>query len=496
MTTTPTASTPSTSESVPPATTNNHHQKQQKEQQKVSAGISPKTNYSSTTTTNSLRNSAASSFQRSSPVLTWLDALEKDFDKAFVDLDLLIGEVDTDQSEITYEARQKMTSLSSCFAQLIHKSQSLFQKNVKLEAEVDELKDDLSSSISAQSELEMESQNLMLQVHSLQCQLYSKNAPHESDMIKKKIEQELYTFRTKFLPPAKLQAEVTLLRKENTKLRSLISSMQTEIYGARLAAKYLDKELAGRIQQIQLLGRDMRGAEHDRLWNQLEAEIHLHRHKTVIKACRGREGLRRLAFPSTTNGLKAQKGIGLRRLAFPSTTNGLKAQKGIGKTRTIILTKQSHEGLGISITGGKEHGVPILISEIHPDQPGERCGQLFVGDAILSVNGISLKSVKHSEAVAILSKEMVENNELTFECVYVSPEQDSDDDGDVLIETDDGSMVNIYDVFDGNETSRSSSASNHAAPIKFQKSPVNNAAATKFENNSDSRNGGGAKEHV
>lgn len=32
----------------------------------------------------------------------------------------------------------------------------------------------------------------------------------------------------------------------------------------------------------------MRGAEHDKLWNQLEAEIHLHRHKTVIRACRGR----------------------------------------------------------------------------------------------------------------------------------------------------------------------------------------------------------------
>ena len=43
-----------------------------------------------------------------------------------------------------------------------------------------------------------------------------------------------------------------------------------------------------RIQQIQLLGRDMKGSEHDKLWNQLEAEIHLHRHKTVIRACRGR----------------------------------------------------------------------------------------------------------------------------------------------------------------------------------------------------------------
>lgn len=43
-----------------------------------------------------------------------------------------------------------------------------------------------------------------------------------------------------------------------------------------------------RIQQIQLLGRGMKGPEHDKLWNQLEAEIHLHRHKTVVRACRGR----------------------------------------------------------------------------------------------------------------------------------------------------------------------------------------------------------------
>ena len=42
----------------------------------------------------------------------------------------------------------------------------------------------------------------------------------------------------------------------------------------------------------------MKGVEHDKLWNQLEAEIHLHRHKTVIRACRGRNNRRkRLAIP-------------------------------------------------------------------------------------------------------------------------------------------------------------------------------------------------------
>eukprot|EP00061_Rhincodon_typus_P007653 g29571.t1 len=63
----------------------------------------------------------------------WLEVLEKEFDKAFVDVDLLLGEIDPDQSEITYEGRQKMTALSSCFAQLCHKAQTVFQINHKLE---------------------------------------------------------------------------------------------------------------------------------------------------------------------------------------------------------------------------------------------------------------------------------------------------------------------------------------------------------------------------
>lgn len=50
-----------------------------------------------------------------------------------MDLDLLLGEVDPDQSEITYDGRQKMTSLSSVFAQMVNKAQAIFQANAKLE---------------------------------------------------------------------------------------------------------------------------------------------------------------------------------------------------------------------------------------------------------------------------------------------------------------------------------------------------------------------------
>lgn len=44
----------------------------------------------------------------------------------------------------------------------------------------------------------------------------------------------------------KLEAEVKLHKKENEALRRHVAVLQAEVYGARLAAKYLDKELAGR----------------------------------------------------------------------------------------------------------------------------------------------------------------------------------------------------------------------------------------------------------
>ncbi|XP_067149908.1 Golgi-associated PDZ and coiled-coil motif-containing protein isoform X2 [Apteryx mantelli] len=299
----------------------------------------------------------------------WLEVLEKEFDKAFVDVDLLLGEIDPDQADITYEGRQKMTSLSSCFAQLCHKAQTVSQINHKLE------------------------------------------------------ERELEANKKEKVKEAQLEAEVKLLRKENEALRRHIAVLQAEVYGARLAAKYLDKELAGRVQQIQLLGRDMKGPAHDKLWNQLEAEIHLHRHKTVIRACRGRNDLKRP--------MQAPPG---------HDPDALKKSQGVGPIRKVLLVKDDHEGLGISITGGKEHGVPILISEIHPGQPADRCGGLHVGDAILAVNGVNLRDAKHKEAVTILSQQ---RGEIEFEVVYVAPEVDSDDEN-VEYEDESGHRYRLY----------------------------------------------------
>ncbi|CAF1474847.1 unnamed protein product, partial [Adineta steineri] len=82
-----------------------------------------------------------------------------------------------------------------------------------------------------------------------------------------------------------------------------------------------------------------------------------------------------------------------------STPDTITSQK-----RIVKIVKPDNTGLGISIKGGRENRMPILISKIFPNMPADQTGQLYVGDAILSVNGKDLQHVSHEEAVQILKK--------------------------------------------------------------------------------------------
>lgn len=59
-------------------------------------------------------------------------------------------------------------------------------------------------------------------------------------------QEELDKQKSELIDPSRLEAEVRELRKENAEFKQYILALQGEVYGARLAAKYLDKELAGR----------------------------------------------------------------------------------------------------------------------------------------------------------------------------------------------------------------------------------------------------------
>ena len=66
--------------------------------------------------------------------IVWLDALEGEFDETVRNLELVIHHPSLQQfSSILLKAKDKIRSVVSAFAQLIHKSQSVLQSNCKLE---------------------------------------------------------------------------------------------------------------------------------------------------------------------------------------------------------------------------------------------------------------------------------------------------------------------------------------------------------------------------
>ncbi|XP_056618378.1 beta-1-syntrophin [Triplophysa dalaica] len=74
------------------------------------------------------------------------------------------------------------------------------------------------------------------------------------------------------------------------------------------------------------------------------------------------------------------------------------------RKRCVKVAKQEVGGLGISIKGGKENKMPILISKIFKGLAADQTQALYVGDAILSVNAINLRDATHDEAVQVLKK--------------------------------------------------------------------------------------------
>ncbi|XP_075970327.1 Golgi-associated PDZ and coiled-coil motif-containing protein-like isoform X2 [Anticarsia gemmatalis] len=281
----------------------------------------------------------------------WLDILEKEFDKACVELDTSLN-LETEEPEVVFGARQKIATLSSCFAQLTHKALAIFQNSAKIEAELVDMRAELVQARAASA------------VHECAggCQESGDAAGNVTDA-------------------ARARAEAAQLARENAALRETVLALHSELFGARLATKYLDKELAGRIQQLQLLGRDMRAELRDTLWAQVEAEILVQRHKTLVRVCRGAGGAGRgSARP-------------------PPAPHPPPAR---APPRTVRVRRSPHLGLGISVTGGREHGVPILISELEAGGPAALTRELYVGDAILAINDVDLSRATHKDAVQAL----------------------------------------------------------------------------------------------
>lgn len=235
---------------------------------------------------------------------------------------------------------------------------------------------------------------------------------------------------------------ISNLRSENLDRQREIIMLETELATHRLMVRYLNNQLSGRIQQIQLLTRDRKDSNFDQVWSDLESEISLNKFKTISNALNTSSvehgilmNLFRMQNNTSTSTDDHDADDDDQTVVEPNETekqsidqideivnddndddndrimeneksmieckNFQKSWYNIGQFRFIIIDLND-EALGINITGGKEYGLPIFISKIHPNTPAQRSLSFITGDIILSVNFIDFTDLTHDEAVDLL----------------------------------------------------------------------------------------------
>jgi hypothetical protein len=229
-----------------------------------------------------------------------------------------------------FEVQRKLLSgMAQCFVQLVHKAQTIFQTNAKLDAEVLHLRDELADSRSVVLKTDSEKRYLicalqasLLENHKIKVRRresaiktansdvtpsvynhspkdnintlpfhedaqqdqgnnaeYTENISPATDpdvdeekictAIQMRLAGEIASIQRAFYAGSKgthcnssyspasnisgLETKLRSLEAEAERSRRIKAELESELVGARLDAKYLDKELAGRIQQIQIL---------------------------------------------------------------------------------------------------------------------------------------------------------------------------------------------------------------------------------------------------
>uniref|UniRef100_A0AC35TZU1 PDZ domain-containing protein n=1 Tax=Rhabditophanes sp. KR3021 TaxID=114890 RepID=A0AC35TZU1_9BILA len=89
----------------------------------------------------------------------------------------------------------------------------------------------------------------------------------------------------------------------------------------------------------------------------------------------------------------------------------------------VITVRKKGTVLGISIKGGVDEmaSLPIVISKIMANTPADECMQLFIGDVILEINGVSLEQKSHDEAVRMLRESETSVTLTVKNCPQIAP---------------------------------------------------------------------------
>lgn len=341
----------------------------------------------------------------------WVDLLESQFDKSWIELDSLLLQLEEDEDFVVLynKSRRQASSLASCFSQLSHKATVVFQNNAKLEAELVHLREELANTQATIEKLSREKVYLSSALQSSLAKNHKVQYPDEdlkseksvedvedSEQVEDVEETEATVTTSKMgdkkIVTASRDVEIcSALLAENKRLRADVIELESEMVGARLDNVYLDKELAGRIQQIQLLLANNTPSDvKEKMWTQIESEMCLQRSKTIAQMCRTKQEVRtRLAEADSVDQT-------VEKTAEPED---LQERRG----KQVMVLKNPADDLGIAILGGKEHNLPIIISEIFANSAVSRASRIQAGDIIKVVNDEDFTSKTHTDAVYYLS---------------------------------------------------------------------------------------------
>jgi len=357
----------------------------------------------------------------------WVDVLEGQFDKSWVELDSLLMQLEEDEdfAFLHTQSRRHASSLASCFSQLAHKSTVVFQNNAKLEAELMHLREEVTSAKISLENFKADKDYLTTVLQTTLAENHKlKNNEEEAssegvDSIEDIKEEKPVQEPTSISSEKSVESRCSLresetcsrLLTENKRLRAEMLELESEMIGARLDNVYLDKELAGRIQQIQLLLASNTPTDtKEKMWGQIESEMCLQRSKTIAQMCKTKQEVKSKMKDETSEHQSSMTGNGSvvkgggqgdnMHIRFDSMEETDVCEK---NGKQIMILKNPADDLGMAILGGKEHNLPIIISEIFPNSAVARAARVRAGDIILTVNGEDFTKLSHTEAVNFLS---------------------------------------------------------------------------------------------
>ncbi|KAK6055555.1 hypothetical protein COOONC_06940 [Cooperia oncophora] len=184
-------------------------------------------------------------------------------------------------------------------------------------------------------------------------------------MIKKKLDSQIGQLHDVLMPSLRTECELEVLRKECDRQRHLIGALETEVFGARLAAKYLDKVIVYFFSFSDLF---LHKKNWPAVFNKFSCwdGICVGSSMTVCGISWKRKFIFIVTKPSServgeslgkitpppklrVSGSRS-KPKGLPTPPMNECSQPMKRRRGVGDTRKVVLAKQPHEGLGISIT--------------------------------------------------------------------------------------------------------------------------------------------------